>query len=700
MSRSGRDNQGLPTGKVRHRLSKKTIVEGSSSSERASAKATGDGKLEKKASEVALLSSASQTPVSKAASKMSTVNSSASVTPKAPPKASRLPTFKTAQANSVKKRQQQQQQDLPPPPPNSVDKKKANTSLSAKVALHSKSNVGSGVHSHPLTKTQQQEKEETPQLQSPVPVQVPVQASEILVSSVTPPSSSSSHATAAAAAAPCNNPFGPPSPAGSDTGGHESFFLAVSPDGPSDPPPSVAPPYSIYGRKKPRTAAAAEVATAAAAAAAETVAAPAVVELEKDLTFRGESSDENLIPHPTILRRDPCEVISMPGVDGVDGGKDEDNTPQDRFDESVVDDSGDIQGGTTQQQPPGLSSKKTARRPSGKKKRSRVSELVYRVKSHHKERREKTWCFWCCALPCDICGATSASGEARIDGSITICFAVDANDRQAVIRHLASGHVYGYPNTNGGFFSNLLAFFYNEHPLLSLFLSHKLHPLTRNRRIVILCCTVIFAFFMTSFMYEQNVWPQMRRCNHGCDNIFERNGVEYCGKGSGDNKGYRVSDFDKDCDVIPPWLCTFIISCFVVPYGYLLRFVAMCGCIQGFDWENKCWAFKTTIERVGSNILAYFVLASVAQIGLGIYWMEANVGPGHALTVLFDFCMVEVFHLADWFVLSTIYFSGAFFIEREAFLVANNGEEKELEQRMKSQKELEAYIESADNDVV
>ncbi len=68
--------------------------------------------------------------------------------------------------------------------------------------------------------------------------------------------------------------------------------------------------------------------------------------------------------------------------------------------------------------------------------------------------------------------------------------------------------VYGYPKTDGSVFSNYLSFMLQQHPLLSICCAHRLHPFSRQKRLVVLFCVLAFAFFISvalldNFYYDQ-----------------------------------------------------------------------------------------------------------------------------------------------------------------------------------------------------
>ena len=94
---------------------------------------------------------------------------------------------------------------------------------------------------------------------------------------------------------------------------------------------------------------------------------------------------------------------------------------------------------------------------------------------------------------------------------------IDRYNDNLVIRFLINEHVYGFPETKGTFFSNFKQFTYNNHPLLSLFLAHKLHPLTRTRRFCLFFCTLFFAVAVSYTLSDTELIPDLAMCRDGCD---------------------------------------------------------------------------------------------------------------------------------------------------------------------------------------
>jgi len=63
---------------------------------------------------------------------------------------------------------------------------------------------------------------------------------------------------------------------------------------------------------------------------------------------------------------------------------------------------------------------------------------------------------------------------------------------------------YGLPGTNGGFLSNMWKWMLQEHPLLSTFCAHRIHPFSRKERIAVLWCSFSWAFLWTAVFASQD----------------------------------------------------------------------------------------------------------------------------------------------------------------------------------------------------
>ena len=67
--------------------------------------------------------------------------------------------------------------------------------------------------------------------------------------------------------------------------------------------------------------------------------------------------------------------------------------------------------------------------------------------------------------------------------------------------------VYGYPNTHGGRCSNYYYYILYNHPVLSIFCTHKLHPFTKKHRFIVFLCSMAFAVCFAFILLDTPLVP-------------------------------------------------------------------------------------------------------------------------------------------------------------------------------------------------
>ena len=323
----------------------------------------------------------------------------------------------------------------------------------------------------------------------------------------------------------------------------------------------------------------------------------------------------------------------------------------------------------------GIKTTKSKNKKSTKKvKASRVSELLMRVK--HRGRPE----------------------------SKPVVVAVQANDHTAVVRFLVSGKVFGFPKTNGSFCWNWYRFVCNEHPLLTIWMQHPWHPFTKRRRVVVLYNIICMAFFVTVVLMSETYFPELRRCEDGCESTYttdDDGGELMCGNGSGGNTNTPAKEYDDSCYFYAPYLVSFVASCIIIPFGTFLRIMATCSCLAGNDWEDRyCLkSVKRWAQKFGGNMLFYATCVTTLLFLYGMYLAETE---GEAMTVLFAFIYTEGFQMVDWFVFAFIYFAVMFLADREWFLLNYNDEEAERkadeDKKTEEHRRMSTYLETIDEE--
>ena len=86
---------------------------------------------------------------------------------------------------------------------------------------------------------------------------------------------------------------------------------------------------------------------------------------------------------------------------------------------------------------------------------------------------------------------------------------VDESNENKIIRFLLSERVFGYPHSDGTWSSNYKHYVMNNHPGLSLILSHPLHPYTKKSRFVVFVCLLLFAVTLSFVFWDTNYAPQV-----------------------------------------------------------------------------------------------------------------------------------------------------------------------------------------------
>eukprot|EP00752_Nemacystus_decipiens_P018608 g16683.t1 len=167
--------------------------------------------------------------------------------------------------------------------------------------------------------------------------------------------------------------------------------------------------------------------------------------------------------------------------------------------------------------------------------------------------------------------------------------------RLRIVKMLLSGKKYGLPGSDGTKWGNFREWAKNQHPVLSMFFAHELHPFTRTERLCVLLCYLCWAFFITC--------------------IFEQ---------------VTLEDYQSACDGVMPWYgLSFIIAACTVPYSTILKVLATCGCVQALP---NC--VKDCFECLGAVMLSFFGALSLVWLGIGISFSLAFDGGMFILVYL------------------------------------------------------------------
>lgn len=207
---------------------------------------------------------------------------------------------------------------------------------------------------------------------------------------------------------------------------------------------------------------------------------------------------------------------------------------------------------------------------------------------------------------------------------------------------------YGYPNSNGTFWSNWYHYMMNRHPLISIFRAHKLHPFTKGERLLCLFCSTCWSFFTATtmrFVYS-----------------------EFCG-------GPMLSE----CSYVQLILPALVLALLVIPFEIIIRVIVICPCcresvlkLEGTEQEQEAIKRLEKQIKVGWYVGLSIVFMSLFWIAMGVMSMLQVFSPQEYCDENYD-CTADWFHLAagtvyikvfalvlwfpQWFIPFAIYYS-------------------------------------------
>jgi len=195
----------------------------------------------------------------------------------------------------------------------------------------------------------------------------------------------------------------------------------------------------------------------------------------------------------------------------------------------------------------------------------------------------------------------------------------NANERWCMILMLRNKS-FGYPGTDGTFWSNWKQYMVNRHPLISIFRAHRLHPFSKKERALCLWCSCCWSFFtatMMRFVY-----------------------VDVCG-----------GPLLEDCTWGETAIASIFLALLVVPFEILIRVLVICPCcrenaLRAEGWPNeeeKVRALKWQL-RTGWYTGLFLVLLSIAGVIVGLLSMLQVFSPRQFCDDSYD-CEDDWFHL-------------------------------------------------------
>jgi len=231
----------------------------------------------------------------------------------------------------------------------------------------------------------------------------------------------------------------------------------------------------------------------------------------------------------------------------------------------------------------------------------------------------------------------------------------DSNDENAVIKFLVSERVYGYPGTSGGMLSNYCSFVCNTHPLLSICFSHKKHPYTKRKRLLVYFLVLIFAIFVSFLLLRTYYLDKLSVCKAGCNKqtVKQADGTYQNTCIGGSNSGLSASSYDSECHYYSPLLLSAATGAVLVPYAAFLKFFSTCSCLQGkaFFQEDCCGTrVKAFVEYIGGKTLTFFSFLSFFMI---FYTTITNaMYYGNDFSIFQTFLLSKLWSAGFWFIWS------------------------------------------------
>eukprot|EP00903_Cladosiphon_okamuranus_P005760 g5711.t1 len=257
------------------------------------------------------------------------------------------------------------------------------------------------------------------------------------------------------------------------------------------------------------------------------------------------------------------------------------------------------------------------------------------------------------------------------NGDVEVGDVIEAQ-RLRIVFMLLKGNIYGLPGSDGTRWGNFREWAKNQHPVLSMFFAHELHPFSKSERLSVMLCYLCWAFFITIVFEGINV-DYSEVCDAGCNNVYrgtlpgESSRQYICGPLSGSNED-QVSwtEYQWNCDQITPWwVLSFLIALCTVPYSTILKFLATCACAQSLP---KC--LKGCVECLGALVLKLFGVLSVLWLTLGVVMSLEFDGGMFLITYLTGVVKSWMY----WPIIAGAVFTYKYKKQRAAFDEANPGQ--------------------------
>lgn len=182
----------------------------------------------------------------------------------------------------------------------------------------------------------------------------------------------------------------------------------------------------------------------------------------------------------------------------------------------------------------------------------------------------------------------------------------------------------------------------DNHPTISMFRSHHLHPYTRRERQVVYACTLCMTFMLTAMIPDLSDCDddaRVRDAEMNAAGVIEIQTTEEC-----------VDEFAKSTVGIGQTLAR---SFIIMVFGFFLKTMATCKCVQGQNAMEFPLA-KRILEAVGHGFMWASVLLSCVFLGVGF---SRLIGSGLSpVNFVWSFAVAQVLASFYALLLNTAFF--------------------------------------------
>lgn len=230
----------------------------------------------------------------------------------------------------------------------------------------------------------------------------------------------------------------------------------------------------------------------------------------------------------------------------------------------------------------------------------------------------------------------------------------DANTQTMILllRGMPLPTSFGFPGTDGTLLSNMHAFVCNNHPLVSVFAAHAMHPFTHFERGFVYACSVIF-----SFVINQHVYTDVASFNEST-----RLGARLCAAWQAAASHASLASPCPDFSM--GWLL--VKWALVILYAVLIRQLAICPCFalamleqrralfgdDGEDASRRSARAARRYDRIKRNGERGLLALSAVHVALLVHFVAVSYTLDRTSNraILENTLVQELGAVAHWFV--------------------------------------------------